>query len=224
MTKIIGIDLAGVPRKDTGFAIVNGSSAKTKVLKTDEEIIKAVKEVESNSKKKTLVTIDSPLGYPKGRCCLDYNCDCRKHGCMRVGERQLVKIGVRVFPCGFGGMRKLTNRGIKLKNIFEDKGYKVIETYPGSAQDLLGMPRKGKNNETKEELRKALIKYGFKGDIEDKGISDHELDAITSGLVGQLYRKGEYIALGIEEEAKIITAKPSEEEKLDKLKELGVIG
>jgi len=222
MTKIIGIDLAGVPRKETGFAIVNGFSTKTFNVYTDEEIINAVENVKS-SRDRVLVTIDSPLGYPKGRCCLDYNCDCRKYGCMRIGEKQMVKIGVRIFPCGFGGMQKLTNRGIKFRNIFEKKGHEVIETYPGSAQDLLNMPRKGKGNNTKEKLRNALIEYGFKGDIEDKNISDHELDAITSALVGQLYRKGDYIALGIEEEAQIVTAKPKDKETLKKLREIDIL-
>jgi predicted nuclease with RNAse H fold len=213
--KIIGIDLAGVVRRPTGFAIVNGSDTKTSVLHTDEEIISAVE----NSGGK-LITIDSPLGYPKGRCCLDYNCKCRKYGCMRVGEKQMVKIGVRIFPCGFGGMQVLTNRGIKLAKLFRKKGYEVIETYPGSAQDLLGMPRKKAGI---EELRKALVAYGFKGDVSKNPITDHELDAITSSLVGQLYKKGKYIALGLKEEAQIITAKPKDKETLKKLKEIGVI-
>ncbi|UCD20837.1 MAG: DUF429 domain-containing protein [archaeon] len=213
--KIIGIDLAGVEKRQTGFAINNGFNTKTKVLYTDDDIIE---EVERSGSK--LVTIDSPLGYPKGRCCLDYNCKCRKYGCMRVGEKQMVKIGIRIFPCGFGGMQKLTNRGIKLRKLFEKKGYEVIETYPGSAQDLLGIPRKKKGIEI---LRKALKEYGFKGDIEKKEITDHELDAITSALVGKLYKKGAYIALGIKEEAQIITAKPKNKETLKKLKELGLI-
>ena len=213
--KIIGVDLAGTDNNQTGFAIVNGFSTSTSVLFTDEEIIDAVEKSGAN-----LVTIDSPLGYPKGRCCLDYNCECRKYGCMRIGEKQMVKIGVRIFPCGFGGMQKLTTRGMKLRKIFEEKGYEVIETYPGSAQDLLDMPRKKAGL---EKLRNALVDYGFKGDVLKNVITDHELDAITSSLVGQLYKKGDYIALGIPEEAQIITAKPKNKEILNKLKELGVL-
>lgn len=214
--KIVGVDLAGVPRRPTGFAIVNGKQTKTCDLYTDEEILDAIEKSGAN-----LITIDSPLGYPKGRCCLDYNCTCRKFGCMRVGEKQMVKIGVRIFPCGFGGMQKLTNRGMKFRTILEKKGYEVIETYPGSAQDLLGMPRKKAGIEV---LRKALIDYGFKGDVvTKKKVSDHELDAITSALVGQLYKKGKTIALGIKEEAQIITARPKDTETLRKLREIGII-
>ena len=213
--KIIGIDLAGIPEKQTGFSIVNGFNTKTKVLHNDDEILKEVENSGSN-----LITIDSPLGYPKGRCCLDYNCKCRKYGCMRIGEKQMVKIGVRIFPCGFGGMQKLTNRGIKLKKIFEKKGYEVIETYPGSAQDLLDIPRKKKGI---EKLRKALMKVGFRGDIKKKNITDHELDAITSAFVGQLYKKNNYVAFGIPEEAQIITAKPKDKERLRRMKEIGLL-
>jgi len=213
--KIIGVDLAGIPERQTGFAVVNGFETKTKNLYSDEEILR---EIYSSGSK--FVTIDSPLGYPKGRCCLDYNCKCRKYGCMRIGEKQMVHFGVRIFPCGFGGMQKLTNRGMKLRKILEKKGYKVIETYPGSAQDILKMPRKKAG---KEKLRKALIKYGFKGDINKKDISDHELDAITSSLVGQLYKKGNYVAFGIKEEAQIITAKPKHKSELVKLKEMRLI-
>jgi predicted nuclease with RNAse H fold len=132
----------------------------------------------------------------------------------------MVKIGVRIFPCGFGGMQKLTNRGMMFRKALEKKGYEVIETYPGSAQDLLGMPRKKAGL---EELRKALINYGFFGDVSKKIITDHELDAITSSLVGDLYKKGDYIALGIKEEAQIITAKPKDKETLKKLKDIGII-
>lgn len=212
--KIIGIDLAGTSNNQTGYAVLNGKQTKTKVLYTNDEIISETLKSGSN-----LITIDAPLGIPKGRCCLDYNCKCRKYGCMRVGERQLVKLGVRIFPCGFGGMQKLTMRGINLRNYFEKKGLNVIETYPGSAQDLLGIPRKGKDH---RKLQRALIKQGFIGDVSKREITDHELDAVTSAFVGQLYKQGKTMALGIPEEEYIITAKPKSFELLKKIKELGI--
>jgi hypothetical protein len=39
-------------------------------------------------------------------------------------------------------MRKLTSRGIRLREILEAKGFCVIEVYPGGAQDVLGLARK----------------------------------------------------------------------------------
>jgi predicted nuclease with RNAse H fold len=204
--KIIGIDLAGDEKHKTGFALLDKKlNAKTKVLMTDEEIIN------ETLRQDGLITIDAPLGLPKGRCCLDYDCKCNKYGYSRHAEKELRKLGVRVFPCGFAGMRKLTLRGIKLKKFFENKGREVIETYPGSAQDMLGIPRKGKDL---TRLKQALIKYGFKGDVGKEKISDHELDAITSAYVGLLYREGSTIAFGLKEESQIITAKPKGQEML----------
>ncbi len=204
---IIGIDLAGVDKKTTGFAVLKrGMKVKTEALHSDEEIIHAT--VKENP---GLVTIDAPLGLPKGRCCIEYNCKCVKHGFTRQCERDLYKMGIRVFPCGFAGMQKLTKRGIMLKKIFEDKGLKVIETYPGSAQDLLGIPRKGDNH---RPLQKALVKYGFTGDVSKKDITHDELDAITSALVGKLYLEKKTLALGLEEESQIITAMPKNKSKL----------
>ncbi|MFH1332436.1 MAG: DUF429 domain-containing protein [archaeon] len=205
--KIIGIDLAGVEKKTTGFAVLeNGMNVRTKPLHTDEEIIEA-----TLKEKAKLITIDAPLGFPKGRCCIEYNCKCVKFGYTRECERQLYKMGIRVFPCGFAGMQKLTKRGIKLRKFFEKKGLKVIETYPGSAQDLLGIPRKGDDH---MPLKKALMKYGFKGDVSRRDITHDELDAITSALVGKLYLEGKTLALGLEEESQIITALPKNQSSL----------
>ncbi len=64
------------------------------------------------------------------------------------------------------------------------------------------------------DLQKALIDYGFKGDVEKEDITDHELDAVTSAFVGLLHEKGETLTLGLEEESQIITAKPKGQEML----------
>ncbi len=203
---IIGIDLAGVPEKETGFAVLRkGLKTETRVLHTDKEIIK-----ETLKHKPRIITIDAPLGMPRGRCCFDKNCSCRSAGAMRKAERALVKMGIRVFPCGFAGMQKLTLRGIKLRKYFEKKKHRVIETYPGSAQDILGMPRKGKGLES---LRKALIKYGFRGDVKTAK-TDHELDAITSALVGKYYLEKNYLALGDPEEQQIIVPRDKNQRRL----------
>jgi predicted nuclease with RNAse H fold len=99
---------------------------------------------------------------------------------------------------------------MKLRKILEEKGFRVIESYPGAAQDLLGMPRKQKGL---EKLRHALIKYGIKGNIEKKAPSDHELDAVTSALVGLLYLEGNYVAIGDPEEMLMILPKPKPKPK-----------
>ena len=58
-----------------------------------------------------------------------------------------------------------------------------------------------------EKLRQALIKYGIKGEVEKKAVSDHELDAVTSALVGLLYLENNYVAIGDPEEMLMILPK-----------------
>jgi len=187
--KIVGIDLAGVDNRPTGFATLNGVSVKTKVLFHDEEIIGEifnlmVGTIESNG----LISIDAPLNRPS-------------KGKSRICEKALRRLGIRVFPCMFAGMAKLTERGIKLATKLRGYHYEVIESYPGSAQDILGIPRKGKNQKL---LQDALIKYGIKGDVTKPNITNHELDAITSAIVGKLYLQGETVALGTYKEGFMI--------------------
>ncbi|MEM3061031.1 MAG: DUF429 domain-containing protein, partial [Candidatus Bathyarchaeia archaeon] len=98
-------------------------------------------------------------------------------------------------------MRKLTMRGIGLRSVLEIKGFRVIETYPGGAQDLLGLPRKKYGI---ERLRDGLIKFGIRGDVLNAKITDHELDAITSALVGKMFLEGNFIAIGDPSEVMMI--------------------
>lgn len=197
--KIVGIDLAGVETKPTGFCILDENlNTKTSVLFLDEEIIGTEKV------KPDVISIDAPLALPKGRCCLRNSCKCRKYGHFRECDRELARMGIKFFPITLGPMRKLTLRGIDLKKRFEKKGFKVIESFPGSIQDILKMPRKQRGL---EKLRSALIDYGLKGDVNKKRITDHELDAITSALVGKMHLEGNYLAIGNPEEILMILPK-----------------
>ena len=88
-------------------------------------------------------------------------------------------------------MRLLADRGIRLKNKLEKMGLKVIETYPGGAQDILGIPRKNKGL---EKLTEGLRNAGVQG-LKD-GLSGDELDAVTCALVGIMYLQDRYLAIG----------------------------
>lgn len=195
--KIVGIDLAGSPKRKTGFCVLDERmQTKTSVLATDKEII-----CETKKENPDIISIDAPLSLPAGRCCLRKTCSCRKFGHLRKCDRELLNRRIRFFPITLGPMRKLTMRGIKLKKIFEKKNFRVIESFPGSIQDILGMPRK-QNGLGK--LRRALIKFGFKGDVGKKDLTDDELDAITSALVGKLFLENNYTAIGSGEEIIIV--------------------
>jgi len=80
----------------------------------------------------------------------------------------------------------------------------VIESYPGAAQDVLGIPRKKQGGVMKlEGLREGLLAFGVV--FEDDGnITHDELDAVTCAVVGYFYLADEYRALGDPEEGVLI--------------------
>jgi len=197
--KVIGIDLAGSENQITGFCFMDENlNCNTLALHSDKEIIEETLKINPD-----IISIDAPLCLPKGRKSLEQ----RGPPHLRACDRELLRMKINFFPITLGPMRKLTKRGIKLKDYFESKGYKVIESFPGSIQDMLGMPRKQKGL---EKLREALLKYGFKGDVEKEKITDHELDAITSALVGKLFLENNYMAIGNPEEGLMILPKRKE--------------
>ncbi|MEM5766304.1 MAG: DUF429 domain-containing protein [Candidatus Aenigmatarchaeota archaeon] len=191
--RIVGIDLAGSEKRVTGFCFIDENlNCETIALHSDKEIVK-----ETLKRDPDIISIDAPLCLPKGRKTLEN----KGAPHLRACDRELLKMRIKFFPLTLGPMRSLTKRGMKLKKFLEKKGYKVIESFPGAAQDILKMPRK---QEGREKLRKALIKFGFKGDVEKNKITDDELDAITSALVGKLFLENNYLAIGDPEEGLII--------------------
>lgn len=199
--RIVGIDLAGTPDNKTGLAIlrvrVEGLHVETRVLHGDNEIL-----YEAAARAPALVAIDAPLTYPKGRCCFERDCGCSQRGKnIRVAERRLMKRGIRVFPCSFGGMKKLTARGVWLSSSLRGRGLKVIEIYPGSAQDILGIPRK---NQGKGVLQEGLVGLGLKGDVAERELSHDELDAVTAAYTAYMHLCGKTEEIGDPVEGTIV--------------------
>ncbi len=192
----VGIDLSGSEEKGSGFCILQGEQAYLEVVKTDDELIS-----KTIGAKPTVISIDSPLSLPKGRDCADDSCECRKYGITRECERILKSRGINVYPCLIKSMQKLTMRGIKLTKLFEEKGYEVIESYPGAAQDILGIPRKRVDL---KELETDLKNLGTKIHSDSNTITHDELDALTSALVGFLYLADSYEPLGNIDEGYLI--------------------
>ena len=191
---VVGIDLTASEERDTGWAILKGKNVETNRLGTDKDIIDATMEQLPD-----IVSIDSPLALPYGRCCEKTDCKCRQYGITRFCERFLMSLGIGVFPCLIPSMVNLTMRGIRLAKTFEEKGVSVIESYPGAAQDILGIPRKQRGIDL---LCESLKRFGI--DIKDTNISHDELDAITSAIVGYFYLSGQYLGLGDERENDLI--------------------
>lgn len=113
-----------------------------------------------------------------------------------------------MFPCLLPSMQKLTERGIRLAKEFRERGFRVIESYPGAAQDIMRIPRK---RSSVHELAQGLAAFGIKGPFTSVPCSHDELDAITSAVVGDFYLAGMYEPLGDQREECLIVP------KLDKL-------
>lgn len=179
---IVGLDLAGVETRPTGFCILAGMHVETCDLFTDKEIIENTVNAQPD-----VITIDAPLSLPPGRLSLEE----RTGNHLRQSDRILLDMGIKIFPVTLGPMRKLTARGIKLRETFQDRGFKVFEAYPGGAQDVWGIARK---NQGIEKLRHGLETLGLIGfrDV----VSDHELDAATIAYVGKLFLDGQTIIYG----------------------------
>jgi len=101
-------------------------------------------------------------------------------------------------------MKGLTTRGMRLAKRLREAGVEVIESYPGAAQDLLGIPRKGASL---EELKWGLARAGVTGPFLHGKVTHDEVDAITSALVGLFYMANDYIALGNAAENYLIVPK-----------------
>lgn len=199
LSGVVGIDLSGSEEKASGLAILKGDYAEAKLIKSNEEIIKTTIEA-----KPKIISIDSPLSIPEGRCCLNDDCKCRQYGIMRRCERLLRRRGVSVYPCLIASMQKLTKRGMELSDTFKKLGFKVIESYPGAAQDILGIIRKRIDI---EELKQGLVDFGIKGGFINEQNNHDKLDAITSALVGYFYLANTYEAIGNKAEGYLIVPK-----------------
>jgi predicted nuclease with RNAse H fold/dephospho-CoA kinase len=195
--RVVGIDLTSSEKKASGFAVLSGTAAETLTVLTDDEMVRRISEI-----KPSVISIDSPLSLPEGRCCFDKNCECSKYGIMRQCELLLRHFGIGVYPCLIDSMVDLTARGMNLAKRLRSLGFEVIESYPGVAQDLLHIPRKRKGLEL---LLNGMKNFGIEGIREN--ITHDEADAITSALVGYFYLDDKYVGMGNEKEGYLIVPK-----------------
>ncbi|GAB3953565.1 hypothetical protein GCM10028805_37530 [Spirosoma harenae] len=194
---VVGIDLTGSEKKKSGWATLTNGIVATRTISTDLELIET-----TIGQKPAVISIDAPLSLPAGRLSV-YDTDPGRQafGIQRECERTLLKRGIRSYPCLIRSMQKLTERGMLLAAEFRKRGFTVIESYPGGAQDVLGIPRKSKSIPL---LVNGLQSFGLSGLFDQKGVSHDELDAITSAIVGCFYLANRYEAFGNEVEGYLI--------------------
>jgi hypothetical protein len=161
--KILGIDLAGKQKNPSGICILSNHELFLKTLFFDKDILEEVKRVDP-----LLIGVDAPLSLPKGRCCLERDCECSMVGHFRQAERDIRPYG-RVLPLTFHGMKLLTLRDVKLVKYLNEK-YEVIETHPRTDQKILGFT----------ELKLDVSRYfNLRGEI-----TNHTLDSALAALTG----------------------------------------
>jgi uncharacterized protein YprB with RNaseH-like and TPR domain/predicted nuclease with RNAse H fold len=196
----VGIDLTGSEARPSGICTLVGNDAYLDLVHTDSEIIDAVRKAGPD-----IVAIDASLGLPKGRCCTEDSCECRKFGIMRECERELKRRGINVYPTLIPSMQGLTRRGIHLAKILRDAGFTVIESYPGAAQDILGFPRKRVHL---GELATDLMSMGIIPHAAGDPVTHDEIDALTNAVNGFFYLAGLYEKIGNEEEGFLVIPQP----------------
>jgi predicted nuclease with RNAse H fold len=181
----IGIDLAGLSRNPTGWALLKGNAVKTALVYTDNEILENT--VRNHP---ALIAIDAPLSLPK------------KTAFFRKADREMIRKGYRVFPPNLPAMKKLALRAIRLNRLIEEKRYKTIEVHPTSTRKALQMPPKDW-----KAIQEALKTLGLKGELETRPLATHEIDAVTAALTAVLHLKSQTERLGGDEEGYIIVPK-----------------
>lgn len=195
--RVVGIDLTGSEARPSGWCLLDGNLVTTQTVGSDDDLIEFTLQAKPH-----LVSIDSPLSLPSGRLTVfDDDPGRAEFGIMRYCERVLKKRGINVYPALIPSMQRLTARGIRLATRFRALGLPVIESYPGAAQDIIGIPRK---RASLDMLREGMGEFGVSGEYLTRDVSHDELDAITSAIVGVFFWSGRYEALGAQDEEALI--------------------
>jgi uncharacterized protein len=174
---VVGIDLAGSPKRPTGLCALRDLFAETHVAFSDDDILNFVHEALP-----ALIPIDAPLSLPNGRRTIHD----RSGEHLRECDRALLLRGIRFFPVTLGPMRMLTERGLALKAKLNAMRYQTVECYPGAAQDLWGIPQQ---RQDRLGLLTGLRKLDLRG-LKKSATSD-ELDAATAALVSRWFLTGQ---------------------------------
>ena len=182
---VIGMDLAGLSRNPSGWALLKGNAVKTSLIYTDSEILENI--VRSQP---ALIAIDAPLSLPE------------KSELFRKADREMIRKGYRMFPPNLPAMKKLALRAIRLNRLIEEKRYKTIEVHPTSTRKALQMP--SKDWKAIQEILKTL---GLKGELETNPLTTHEIDAITAALTAVLHLKSQTEQVGDDEKGYVTVPK-----------------
>jgi predicted nuclease with RNAse H fold len=192
----VGIDLAGIPQRETGVAVLrSGQLALLTSAGSDAEIL----ELARMAGRWGTVAVNAPLTRPLGRCCLEDDCVCRTDPGTRSRqlERELARMGVPALATAL--IRVLARRGWRLAAALRDLGHEPLEVYPFATLRLLGLPTAGKKTPAGRRKIHLALKPLVPG-LNHPRASEHQLDAVVCALTALLWRQGRTLAVGSPEE------------------------
>jgi predicted nuclease with RNAse H fold len=196
----VGIDLAGVPHRETGVAILHdGRLEQLTSAGDDDEILALV----ALAGEKCTVAINAPLTLPRGRCCLDDDCPCRHEPGTRSREveRELLRMKVPVLATAL--IKVLARRGYQLVAALRAIGYEPLEVYPFATLRLLDLPASGKRTQLgRRRIHNAL--QPLVPGLDHPDASEHQLDAVVCAYTAHLWRQGYTRTVGVAEEGQMI--------------------
>lgn len=205
MPYLIGIDLTSTPNKLAAWLGIDQDlgSISRGFFREDVEVTALAEDYHS-----CLIAIDSPLGLPRGLCCLEEGCSCHPESVHkgRECERELARRGI---PCYFTTKRSIIKqmvyRGIYLRQRLEEQGYKVIEIYPyASKVQLFGKPIPSKLSSGGLSFLHHHLTILIPGLSSHIAEFNHDLcDAAIAAYTAYLHYLGKTKLLGIGEEGLI---------------------
>ena len=146
--KVVGIDLAGKMENSTGFCLLTEDGTETKILHTDEEILREVDMIRPD-----VIAIDAPFWMPKV-------------GMFRPSEEKLMKRGFQPISPRIPTMEIHVVRASKISKILRERGYKVIEVFAGASERVLGLTKQPRKND--DEYEALLCALTGKAYLENK--------------------------------------------------------
>ena len=172
--RVVGLDLAGSPRNDTGYCVLDvgeGKSVTTKIIHSNDEILHELKSAQPD-----LIAVDAPLIYDGSR----RRCDdmLREYGAL---------------PVTLKGMEVLAERGRALASELKANKLDYIEVYSTASAKILGIY--SKNDFT---LQKSMMALDLQGDVNTRILSRDELDAVLAAVTAYLHLIGQTRSIGDE--------------------------
>jgi predicted nuclease with RNAse H fold len=196
----VGIDLAGLPHRETGVAVLRDGYLERLVTAGDDDEIMALAALAGPT---GTVAINAPLTLPRGRCCLDDDCPCRHDPGTRSREieRELLRMRIPVLATAL--IKVLARRGILLSAALRAVGCVPLEVYPYATLRLLDLPAQGKRTQLGRRRIHHALQPLVPG-LDHPDASEHQLDAIVCALTAELWRAGQTRTVGVADEGLMV--------------------